>query len=109
MPEPPPACGPAPGSTVEPGPRIIIFDCGTTGTDRVADQIIELCVQCGLDDDASSHVWRIKPAVAIHPGAQAVHGIAMDDLAACPTFADVSAAIAVVFADAEVIVGYNLA
>ena len=91
------------------GPRVVVFDCETTGTDRVNDQVIELCVQCGLEDDAPSHVWRIKPVVPIHPGAQAVHGISMADLEDCPAFADVADEIAVVFADADVIVGYNLA
>ncbi len=93
-------------------PRILVFDCETTGTDRVHDQIIELCVQCGLDEDAPSHevkTWRIKPAVPIHPGAQAVHGIAMAELEGCPTFAAVAEEIAQIFVGADVIVGYNIA
>lgn len=89
--------------------RIVVFDCETTGTDRVHDQVIELCVQHGLDDDAVSQTWRIKPSVPIHPGAQAVHGISIEELAECPTFADVADEIAAVFVDADVIVGYNLA
>jgi len=90
---------------------IIIFDCETTGMDRQADQIIELCVQRGLDDAAPGAVttWRIKPAVPIQPGAQAVHGIAAADLEGCPAFAEVADAIAAAFASADVIVGYNLA
>jgi DNA polymerase-3 subunit epsilon len=46
--------------------------------------------------------------VPIHPGAQAVHGISISDLDACPTFDAVAADIAAVFATAEVVVGYNL-
>ena len=88
--------------------RIVVFDCETTGTDRTRDQVIELCVQHGLEDDAPSQVWRIQPQIDIHPGAKAVHGIAIEDLAACPTFADLADEIAEVFAQAEVIVGYNL-
>jgi DNA polymerase-3 subunit epsilon len=104
---------PAPALAVGSAPvtmpaRIIVFDCETTGTDRTRDQVIELCVQHGLDDNAASQVWRIKPQIAIHPGARAVHGIADEDLAACPTFADLADEIAAVFAEAEVIVGYNL-
>ena len=68
-------------------PTIIVFDCETTGIDFTRDQVIELCVQHGLGDDATSRVWRMKPAVPIHPAAQAVHGITMADLAACPAFA----------------------
>jgi len=89
--------------------RIIVFDCETTGTDRVNDQVIELCIQRGLEDDAPSQVWRIKPTCAIHPGAQAVHGISMDDLAGCPAFGELAEVIRAVFAEADVIVGYNLA
>lgn len=92
----------------EPRQRIIVFDCETTGIDFTRDQVIELCVQHGLDDSAHSRTWRIKPAVSIHPAAQAVHGISMDDLAACPAFAEYADEIAQVFAEAEVIVGYNI-
>lgn len=91
------------------GPRVIVFDCETTGTDRVRDQVIELCIQHGLGEDAPSRVWRIKPSVSIHPGAQAVHGISLEDLADCPSFGELATEIAEVFATAEVIVGYNLA
>jgi DNA polymerase-3 subunit epsilon len=111
---------PAPAQEADPAdpapamaaPRIVIFDCETTGTDRVADQIIELCVQCGLEHDhenATVKTWRIRPGVPIHPGAQAVHGIAMSELEACPAFAAVADEIAEVFVGADVIVGYNIA
>jgi len=99
---------PAPATT--PGaPRIVVFDCETTGTDRANDQVIELCVQQGLEDGAPNRVWRIRPGVPIHPGAQAVHGIALADLESCPTFAEVADEIAEAFAGADIIVGYNLA
>jgi DNA polymerase-3 subunit epsilon len=91
------------------GARIVIFDCETTGTDRVTDQVIELCVQRGLTDDAPSQTWRIKPTAPIHPGALAVHGITPADLEGCPSFAEVADAIAAVFAETDVIVGYNIA
>ena len=104
QPEPAPASRPS-------TPNVIIFDCETTGTDRVRDQIIELCIQRGLMDDAPTtevKTWRIKPSVPIHPGAQAVHGIKMEDLEACPAFADLAEEIAAAFATADVIVGYNI-
>jgi len=91
------------------GPRIVVFDCETTGTDRTKDQVIELCVQRGLDEDAPSQVWRIKPLAPIHPGAQAVHGISIEDLVHCPAFEDIADEVAAVFADADIVVGYNLA
>ncbi|HEX4421878.1 MAG TPA: exonuclease domain-containing protein [Kofleriaceae bacterium] len=89
--------------------RIVIFDCETTGTDRLQDQVIELCVQRGLGDDAPSQTWRIKPSVAIHPGAQAVHGITPAELEGAPPFAQLADEIAGVFAETDVIVGYNIA
>jgi DNA polymerase-3 subunit epsilon len=92
-------------------PTIIVFDCETTGIDFARDQVIELCVQHGLESSetgARSQVWRMKPAVAIHPAAQAVHGITMAELADCPPFAAFADEIAQVFAAADVIVGYNL-
>lgn len=90
-------------------PRILVFDCETTGTDRTTDQVIELCVQHGLEDNAPRRTWRIKPSVSIHPGAQAVHGIAMADLEGCPPFAGIVDEITSVFAEADVVVGYNIA
>jgi DNA polymerase III subunit epsilon len=89
-------------------PTIIVFDCETTGIDFTRDQVIELCVQHGLDARARSQTWRIKPGVPIHPAAQAVHGITMADLEPCPPFAAFADEIAAVFAVADVIVGYNL-
>ncbi len=95
--------------TAAPGAlRIIVFDCETTGIDFTRDQVIELCVQHGLDETAHSRTWRIKPAVAIHPAAQAVHGISMAELASCAPFGEYADEIAAVFANADVIVGYNL-
>lgn len=88
--------------------RIIVFDCETTGIDFTRDQVIELCVQHGLDEHAHSRTWRIKPAVAIQPAAQAVHGISMAELEGCESFAAYAAEIVQVFANADVIVGYNL-
>lgn len=88
--------------------RILVFDVETTGTDKRSDQIIELCVQFGLGEDADSRIWRIKPEVAIAPGAQAVHGISAADLADCPRFAELADEIRELFDGADVFVGYNL-
>ncbi|MBA3541888.1 MAG: 3'-5' exonuclease, partial [Deltaproteobacteria bacterium] len=88
---------------------LAVFDCETTGIDHSKDQVIELCVQHGLAEDARRTTWRIRPSVAIHPAAQAVHGISIEELAACPTFGEIADEIAAVFADVDVFVGYNLA
>jgi len=110
-PEPVRASEPAPVPTALPEAapaRVIVFDCETTGIDFGRDQVIELCVQHGLDDDAPSRTWRIKPGVPIAPAAQAVHGIAMADLESCPSFGELADEIAQVFASADVVIGYNL-
>lgn len=104
-----PMAAPAAAAVVARAPIVLVFDCETTGTDRVRDQVIELCVQCGLDEAAPSQVWRIKPTVSIHPGAQAVHGITMEELVGCPMFEGVAAEISALFATADVIIGYNVA
>jgi DNA polymerase III subunit epsilon len=101
----------APGSSAAASPaepRIIVFDCETTGIDFAKDQVIELCIQQGLEPDAPSRTWRIRPSVPIAPAAQAVHGITMQELAGCPGFEAFADEIAAVFAEAEVVVGYNI-
>jgi DNA polymerase-3 subunit epsilon len=86
-----------------------LFDVETTGTDRRRDQVIELCMQLGLDGEHGIRTWRFKPTVSIHPGAQAVHGITIEDLADCPSFASCADEVTAVFAEVDVIIGYNLA
>jgi DNA polymerase-3 subunit epsilon len=89
--------------------RLIVFDVETTGTDPRRDQVIEICVQMGLQADAPSRTWRVRPDVEISPGAQAVHGIAMADLDGCPRFEAVADEMRALLREAEVLVGYNLA
>jgi DNA polymerase-3 subunit epsilon len=89
--------------------HIIVFDVETTGTDRRRDQVIELCVQFGLEAQPERRTWRIKPEVPINPGAQAVHGISMEDLADCPPFSAVAETFRAIIGEAQVLVGYNLA
>lgn len=88
---------------------VLVFDVETTGTDKRRDQVIELCVQHGLGSASRTRTWRFLPSVPIHPGAQAVHGISIDDLQDCPPFAACADEIRHVFAEARVLIGYNLA
>jgi len=90
-------------------PRIIVMDVESTGKERATDQIIEMCVRLGIDEASESRVWRIKPDVPIHPEATGVHGISMEDVAQCPTFAAVVSEFLPLIAEADVIVGYNVA
>ncbi|HWN71067.1 MAG TPA: exonuclease domain-containing protein [Haliangium sp.] len=89
--------------------EVIVFDVETTGTERARDQVIELCVQLGLDEDAPHRIWRLRPSVPIQREAQAVHGISMEDLAGCPGFGEVADEVRQVFEKARVLIGYNLA
>lgn len=96
----------------------IAFDVETTGTDPLNDQIIELSAVLTSTDallsagDAAGErvekTWRIKPSVPISPAAQAVHGISLEDLADCGSFADYAREIQEFFLRAGVLVGYNL-
>lgn len=88
---------------------IVVLDVETTGKDRNTDQIVELCLQVGLGPDQRRTLWRVRPSIAIHPEAQAVHGITAEDLKDSPPFALVAPAIVMDLAAAEVIVGYNVA
>lgn len=90
-------------------PKIIVLDVESTGKERATDQIIELCVRLGLGLDAETRTWRIRPAIAIHPEASAVHGITAGDVASCPPFPNVVPEFLPLITAADVIVGYNVA
>ena len=89
--------------------NVIVFDVETTGTDPQRDQVIELCVQYGLEVGAPSHTWRIRPEVSIKPGAFKVHGITARDLAVCASFGAYADEFRGIFDAAQVLVGYHLA
>lgn len=89
--------------------KIVVLDVESTGKERATDQIIEMCIQFGLGQDAVSRTWRIRPGVPIHPEASAVHGITAEAVAACPLFSELVAEFLPLIAEAEVIVGYNVA
>jgi DNA polymerase III subunit epsilon len=88
---------------------VVVLDVESTGKERATDQIIELCLRFGVGADAESRTWRIRPAVAIHAEATAVHGITAADLVACPSFTDAAAEFRPLLDAATVIIGYNVA
>jgi len=90
------------------GESVLVFDAETTGTDKRRDQVIELCVQFGLDASSENRVWRFRPDVPISTGAQAVHGISLDDVKDCPHFRERAVELRKVFDNAKVWSGYNL-
>jgi len=89
--------------------KIVVLDVESTGKERATDQIIELCLRFGLGLDAESRTWRIRPSIAIHPEATTVHGITAEAIAHCPLFPDSAAEFLHLIAEADVIVGYNVA
>ncbi len=50
--------------------RVLVFDVETTGTDKRTDQVIELCVQYGLDGSQSktSALQAVLPDQPGRPG-----------------------------------------
>lgn len=97
------------GAAQNASPKIVVLDVETTGKERATDQIIELCLRFGLEDEAPSRTWRIRPDVPIHPEATAVHGITAEALATCPRFVELASEILPLVTEAHVIVGYNVA
>lgn len=89
--------------------KVIVLDVETTGTEKATDQIIELCLRFGLESDAASRTWRIRPDAPMNPEATAVHGITIEALAECPRFVDVAPEILPLITEATLIVGYNVA
>lgn len=96
-------------SEVRNEPQIVVLDVETTGKERATDQIIELCLRFGLNLDAESRTWRIRPTVTIHPEATAVHGITAEAVTNCPLFPTVAPEFLPLLTGADVIVGYNVA
>lgn len=83
--------------------RPVFLDTETTGVGR-DDQVIEVGV-VDFDGDPRFDVL-IRPTVEISEGAAGVHGITMDALEDCPTFADVWPRLASILKGRE-IVTYN--
>ena len=71
---------------------LAILDLETTGTDPVADAIVEVAVvRVDLDGRRTSTVRRVNPERPIPPEASAVHGITDADVAHEPTFRAIAA------------------
>lgn len=89
---------------------VLLLDTETTDVGDNA-QVIELAVQFGFGDEHTPppvKVWRFKPTVPIHPGAQAIHGISMDMLNHELPFAAYAQDIAELIDSALVLIGYNI-
>lgn len=89
--------------------QIVVIDIESTGKEKATDQIIEICIQFGVEPGSEARVWRIKPSIPIHPEATAVHHITMADLEGCPSFIEAASEFIDLIMSADVIVGYNVA
>jgi DNA polymerase-3 subunit epsilon len=88
---------------------MIAFDVETTGKNPDTDQIIEISMCLYEGGREEQYYQMIRPTeVSIAKGAQAVHGISMEDVAEMPTFAEVADEIEEFLGQAEVFVGYNV-
>jgi len=65
----------------------ITLDTETTGR-GFEDQVIEVAICEPELPELPTRIWRIRPTVAITEEATQVHGIRIEDLEGCPTFAD---------------------
>ena len=74
---------------------IVFFDLETTGTNIVADRIVEISyLKISPNGTEESKTMRINPEMHIPEQATAVHGITDADVADCPTFKAVAKNIA---------------
>lgn len=74
---------------------IIFFDLETTGVDTSRDRIVEISmVKVMVDGERITKTRRINPQMAIPAASTAIHGITDEDVADCPTFAQVARSLA---------------
>lgn len=86
---------------------LIVFDIESTGTSPRKDRIIELAaIRVNPDGSEDRQCWLMNPTVHIPEETTAIHGIADEDVADCPTFADKAEEILAFFAGCD-LSGYN--
>jgi DNA polymerase-3 subunit epsilon len=87
---------------------LAIIDLETTGTDPQSDRIVEIgLIKVTPDGRRCRRVFRLNPGVPIPPAATEVHGIADEDVADEPQFADVAADLLGVLDGCD-LCGFNL-
>ncbi len=70
---------------------IIFFDLETTGVDTSRDRIVEISmVKISPDGEETIKTRKINPQMPIPPSSTAIHGITDEDVADCPTFAQIA-------------------
>jgi DNA polymerase III subunit epsilon len=86
---------------------LCVVDLETTGTNVVADRIVEICVLKVFPDGSSDvKTRRINPGMPIPRESTAIHGISDKDVADCPNFAQVAHSLNQFIENSD-IAGYN--
>lgn len=86
---------------------LVFFDLETTGTDIVADRIVQISVlKIFPDKSEESRTRLINPGIPIPAGATAVHGISDDDVRDQPAFRSVARGLFEFLAGCD-LAGYN--
>lgn len=85
----------------------VAIDVETTGLDWFSEAIVEIGF-CFVDGDrlSGSLSWLLNSGIPFREGAQRTHGIAMQDVANAPSFADLASHFATLL-DERLPVGYN--
>lgn len=87
---------------------MIAFDVETTGRNPETDQIVEISMCLYEAGKEETYTTLVKPDIPISKGAEAVHGISMEDVANAPTFAGIAPKVRAFLDGAAVLVGYNV-
>lgn len=87
---------------------LAFFDIEATGTSPRADRIVELAVtRIHPDGTRDDHVWRVNPGIPIPVETTRIHGISDEDVANCPSFADIASQVLDWLKDCD-LAGYNI-
>lgn len=86
---------------------LVVFDIESTGTSPRADRIVELAaIRLNVDGTRDEKLWRLNPQIEIPPEVVAIHHITNEDVAFCPTFAEVAFEIYTFFEGCD-LAGYS--
>jgi len=87
---------------------LAVFDIESTGISPRVDRIVELAiVKLSPDGSVTTFCRRINPGIPIPPETTRLHGISDEDVADCPSFADLAPAI-MEFLEGCDLAGYNV-
>lgn len=85
----------------------IVLDTETTGLDKEKDRVVEIGI-IDFKDGSPLMEQRLNPGMSIPSEVTAIHGIGDDDVADCPSFADIAPKLKTIIEEAEAIIGYHI-